>query len=444
MSGRSPCITRRVFGIPSRTGPWILSAALLIWCPFARSAELLEFVRRPDSSARWEKLSDRRTGDTRVVEGELVSQTWRGFIWRHPLRITLPPGSAHPELAVLIIGGDGARAYLDEKELAARTGVTVALVRNVPNQPLFGQSEDALIAYTFEKYLATRDPEWPLLFPMTKAAGQAMDVVQELARQERREPPRSFVVTGVSKRGWTTWLTAVADRRVAGIVPVAFDNLNFGPQMENQLAVWGRYSNLLGDYTARALQALIGSERGRALVSMVDPYAYRDSLTRVPKLVINGSNDPYWELDAVNFYWPNLPGPKSLFCVPNAGHDAGSDPRAHATVAAFVERVAQQRPLPGLHWIDGSLPLAAVTSDEPPNRVRVWRAESPSRDFRGARWRSVDARREGDRFTADVTAPVEGFIAFFAEAEYPAGPGFFTVSTPVRISSPRQPIERRQ
>jgi PhoPQ-activated pathogenicity-related protein len=433
-----------VLGQTSRIGRRaIIMAALLLLPASVRPAELLDFVHRPDSSARWEKLSERRAGGARVVEAELTSQTWRGFNWRHALRITLPPNSAHAELAVLIIGGDGERAYLDETELAAQTGVTVALVRHVPNQPLFGQSEDALIAYTFERYLTSRDADWPLLFPMTKAAIQAMDVIEELARQEHREPPRSFVVTGASKRGWTTWLAAVADRRVAGIVPVAFDNLNFGSQMENQLTVWGRYSDMLSDYTERALQALIGTEGGRKLVSMVDPYAYRGSLERIPKLVINGSNDPYWELDAVNRYWPDLPGPKSLFCVPNAGHDAGSDPRATATVAAFVERIAQQKPLPSLRWAEAPPPLVAVTSDETPTRVRVWYAESPNRDFRGARWRSVEARPQGDRFAADVPAPDKGFVAFFAEAEYPAGARSLTASTPVRIASSSQPIEPR-
>src|SRR6185295_4925509 len=91
---------------------------------------------------------------------------------------------------------------------------------------------------------------------------------------------RRFVVTGASKRGWTTWLTAAVDSRVAGIMPVVFDNLNFAAQMPNQLRAWGRYSEQLGDYTERSLQALIGTERGRELVARVDPYAYREALAR--------------------------------------------------------------------------------------------------------------------------------------------------------------------
>ena len=206
--------------------------------------------------------------------------------------------------------------------------------------------------------------------------------------------------------------------------------------MRNQMAVWGRYSEMLGDYTERSLQAMIETERGRALVSRVDPYAYRETLARPAKLLVNGSNDPYWELDAVNVYWSELGGAKSLLAVPNAGHDAGSDSRVPPTLAAFVARIAEGRPMPNLHWVDSSEPaVAAFDSDEEPTAVRLWCTESPTRDFRRARWVSRTAARRGDRFVAETPAPERGFAACFAEAEYAAPRGPLTLSTPVRITA---------
>ena len=399
----------------------------------AAQGALAQFVARPDATTRWEQQSDRESGVARVIEAKLVSQTWKGMAWQHALRLTLPKAARPGDVAVLIIGEDRAGAYLDPAALAAAAGVPVAHLRNVPNQPLFGLSEDGLIAHTFEQYLKTQDPDWPLLFPMTKAAVKAMDAVGDLTRRATGAEIRRFIVTGASKRGWTTWLTAVVDERVAGIVPVVFDNLNFGPQMKNQLAVWGRYSDQLGDYSERSLQALIGTERGRALVAMVDPFAYRASLARVPKLIVNGSNDPYWELDAVNLYWDDLPGPKSLLVVPNAGHDAGGDRRVVDTVAAFVDRIATGRAMPELHWEANAI---AATGDLPAH-VRIWRADSASRDFRSARWRAVEASREGDRFIPGAAARGEGFAASFAEGDYETRGRPFTLSTPVRIESAR-------
>src|SRR5439155_14712770 len=123
---------------------------------------------------------------------------------------------------------------------------------------------------------------------------------------------------------------------------------------------------------------------------------YRETLARPAKLLVNGSNDPYWELDAVNVYWSELGGAKSLLAVPNAGHDAGSDSRVPPTLAAFVARIAEGRPMPNLHWVDSSEPaVAAVDSDEEPTAVRLWCAVSHTRDFSRASCARRTAARHG-------------------------------------------------
>src|SRR5262249_10139535 len=112
-------------------------------------------------------------------------------------------------------------------DLAGKIKAPVAFLYGIPNQPLLGnKKEDALIAETFVRYLKTGDASWPLLFPMAKSLARAMDALQEFARQEWKAEVRSFVVTGGSKRGWTTWLTAVADPRVKAIAPLVIDTLN--------------------------------------------------------------------------------------------------------------------------------------------------------------------------------------------------------------------------
>ena len=399
----------------------------------AALAGLIDYVRRPDPASRWELGAERDVRGAATLEANLVSQTWRGRPWSHGLRLTRPAALRHPDVAVLIIGGDERYAFVDEQRLAAASGAVVALLRNVPNQPLFGRYEDDLISYTFEQYLRSEEPDWPLLLPMTKAAVRAIDAIAEIAASRWGLQIRRFVVTGASKRGWTSWLTAVADPRVVGVVPVVFDNLNIGEQLENQYAVWRRYSSKLGDYTEKGLPAFVATERGRRLLSIVDPYAYRSALERTSKLLVNGTNDPYWELNAVNFYWNDLPGAKALLEIPNGDHDAGSDDRLPPTLAELVERASSGRALPELRWDDGTRP--AVLSSEAPATVWFWHAESASRDFRSAHWQRLPSRREGERFVADAAATDGRHSAWFAEARYATPGGGFALSTPVRIGS---------
>ena len=94
--------------------------------------------------------------------------------------------------------------------VAVTTGAVLAIVRQVPNQPLyftdetgFGRKEDEILAYSLDKALDTGDPEWAVHVAMTKAAVRAMDTVQTFAA-DKGKTIDDFLVIGGSKRGWTT------------------------------------------------------------------------------------------------------------------------------------------------------------------------------------------------------------------------------------------------
>ncbi|MBU6401487.1 MAG: hypothetical protein KGS61_14315, partial [Verrucomicrobia bacterium] len=218
----------------------------------AANDALGRYVRRPDASYNW------KVTDQKVVEGftvahlELVSQTWRGQFWSHHLQLVRPPTVRNPDIALLFITGDGEgdRDLGMVRTLAERAGAIAAVLTKVPNQPLYhGRKEDALIAYTFDQYLKTGDATWPLLFPMVKSAVRAMDTVQTFAEREFHQSIKHFVVTGASKRGWTTWLTGAADRRVVAIAPIVIDMLNMKAQARWAEKVYGRQSEQIQDYT---------------------------------------------------------------------------------------------------------------------------------------------------------------------------------------------------
>jgi len=113
------------------------------------------------------------------------------------------------------------------------TRSVIAELRMVPNQPLtfLGEtqqrSEDAIIAYSWDKYLRTGDEAWPLRLPMTKSVVRAMDTVTAFCRSAAGGgiDVDRFVVGGASKRGWTAWTAAAVDRRVVAVAPVVIDLL---------------------------------------------------------------------------------------------------------------------------------------------------------------------------------------------------------------------------
>ena len=173
-------------------------------------------------------------------------------------------------------GPDGDEAKIGAM-IATSTQSLVACVLQVPNEPLFGgKNEDEIIAYTYDKYLKGEGDDWPLLLPMVKSAVRAMDTVQRVAKDKYAQDIKGFMLTGGSKRGWTSWLTAASgDTRVKAIAPFVIDVLNMGDQMRQQMATYGGYSNQVQDYTDLKIQDRMNTPAGQRLLALVDPYAYR-------------------------------------------------------------------------------------------------------------------------------------------------------------------------
>ena len=138
---------------------------------------------------------------------------------------------------------------------------------------------------------------------------------------------------------------------------------------------------------------------------MVDPFTYRDRLAK-PKLLINGTNDRYWTLDALDLYWNGLKGPKYLVELPNAGHGLEENRDwAIDGLGAFFRHVVTDRPMPQISWdlagkARGEATLT-IHAEPAPRSARIWTARSESRDFREAHWESAPLKT-GETITGDV------------------------------------------
>ena len=279
---------------------------------------------------------------------------------------------------------------------------------------------------------------------MTKATISAMDTIQKYAKENWHLSISGFTLSGESKRGWTSWLTAAVDERVNGIVPMVFNMLNMSEQLDHQLETWGKYSEELGDYASQGLPQMLKTDQGRHLLELIDPFSYRGQLTAA-KLILLGTNDKYWPLDAANLYFSSLPEPKYLLYVPNSGHDTKERNLVNQARLAIALAAAGKLELPR---IQSQITAATYTdpgslifhSQPAPRRLILWQTTSPSKDFRNAKWQSkpVSAMPKAANETiVKLDAKTGFFSAAFLSAEYFVSGQNFTLSSEIAIIPPK-------
>jgi PhoPQ-activated pathogenicity-related protein len=413
--------------------------------PASGAGTLASFVQRPDPAFKVDNAPAPTAGadGAAVATTAFVSQTFQGTPWRHTLVLVHPKTLRVSTHGILIVSngrlddkGVPDEVLAQARTLAVRAGLIVAVMRQVPYQPIFGGLvEDQAIAHTFTKFFQTGDPGWPLLLPMVKSVVRAMDAAQGEAARLFGAKLASFTVTGESKRGWTTWLTAAVDPRVTAIVPMVFDILNMLPQLHHQLTSWGRYSEEIGDYSGQGLPKLLATPRGEQLMALVDPYTFRSALA-APKVIVLGTNDRYWPADAESLYFDALPGPKYRLHLANEGHEIQDKTPVDEDLTAVALAASGVLKLPAVSGTlaprsGGGLTLT-LKSDLAPVRARVWRTRSPTRDLRSATW-TAEALPAATTATAAVPKPQAGVAAAFLDERFEIDGMPFNVSGPVGI-----------
>ena len=413
---------------------------------------LKSYLKNDDQTFKWELKENYSIGDVTVYELLLTSQKWREHVWTHELTVLVPKEVSFDGALLMITGGsvkEGMPNWSSNEEdkksisfaqVAEKNKAIVAIVRQVPNQPLYdGLTEDELISFTLHNYKNDKDPTWPLLFPMVKSAVRAMDAVQEFTSKNLQKEVTRFTVTGASKRGWTTWLTGANDKRVETIAPMVIDVLNMPVSLDYQITAWNEYSIQINDYIQLEIPQTVGSEDGKALTQMVDPYSYRANLI-MPKLIFIGTNDEYWPVDAIKNYINDIPGENYIHYVPNAGHDLGGGEQAVRALSAFWGKSLNKTPQTSLAYDlttdKASATLTVKTTSDELLNAYIWSADSSDRDFRDEKWTSkqIDSK-DHDHIFQQVKFPKSGFKAFYIDLEYadPNG-GKYTKSTRMYVA----------
>lgn len=405
------------------------------------------YVHAPDPAYKWELV--------RTIPGQgytafvlnMTSQNWLTPAevdrteWKHFVTVIRPDKVKSDAALLMIAGGSNNNAAPDKADpfmagIAMKTGTVTVELRMIPNQPLsfYGESrkrsEDAIIAFTWKKFLETGDERWPARLPMTKAAVRAMDATQEFLASEAggKVKVARWVITGGSKRGWTTWTTGITDKRVIAIMPVVIDLLNMEKSFMHHWRAYGFWAPAVDDYVEHGVMDWMGTRQFDNLMKIVEPYRYRDRLT-MPKFIVNSAGDQFFLPDSSQFYFKDLKGEKYLRYVPNTDHGVTRRSDAGDSLAAYYQSIVEGWKRPEFTWTITADGKFTVTCKDKPSAVKLWQASNPdARDFRlekiGPAYHSTDLAATGDGiYTVQLPKPERGFTAGFIELTFPTPGG---------------------
>lgn len=252
-------------------------------------------------------------------------------IWEHDLLCVVPKELNVRNRALLVsLGGDNGEP-VDATYMQIATGYalashsTVCALFNSLNQPLRfaipadsaerGDTEwtppmveDAIISHLWNRYMDTRDSDYVVRFAMVKSIVRAMDTVQALFKKERsaRDVPRTFILAGGSKHGWSTHLAAADDQRVSAIVPIVIDVANTKAVIERTHASLCKWPLAMNDYVAAGILNKVSTPEFTSLAKLEDPLTYEKFNRQVRKFHHSATSDQFFITDAATLFFDTL------------------------------------------------------------------------------------------------------------------------------------------
>jgi PhoPQ-activated pathogenicity-related protein len=329
--------------IEAQRGPWGLND----------ESPLDTYLKKADPNYKWFDTQHRvkmLSGATGYVLN-VTSQQWldtskaigpNGAIWTHQVLVIVPKTVKVVDHAMIYITGNcnenpGWPKATDEEPLVmdrvlSETGSIGVVLYQIPNCHIVypsdptqaKRSEDAMIAWAWNQYLKTRDPEWLPRLPMAKAAMQAMRAVQEFTSQQKMAEIDGWLVSGASKRGWTTWMVGAANcpscpkiKAIAPIVPIV---PNLKVNVHHMWRAFGGLSFAFSDYVDANITRFFDDPGFADMMQIVDPVNYLERLARLPKFVLVSSDDEFMMFEWTKSWWDMFTGEKHLMIANNAEH----------------------------------------------------------------------------------------------------------------------------
>lgn len=394
--------------------------------PKKLSKTLYKFITHDDHVYNYRFVEKQQySPDVSVHTYILQSQKWPlkeysdipSSIWEHKLNFYLPNKILFNRALLYVSGGgnrdrDGNKVFTAPKDnlkfakIALHNNAVVIELQQSLNQPLLMNNhykkEDEILAYSYKKVM-----EDPILnaylaghLPMAKSIIKAMDAAETILEYHNISI-LDFVVAGLSKRGWATWLAALEDERVSAIIPGVIDILNVQQSIAH---ICNSYQEgcppALNKYRNEGITELIDSQEFFKLMQIEDPLAYLSNeydkkyhkRLSIPKYIITSSGDDFFVPDCSKFYFKDLPGKENYIrALPNSMHyltghriidSLGNLEKVNDAIDNFFYLQLHNSTLPIIDSVYNEIGIQ-ITTSIPPKVVKLWHTHNPdSRDFR--------------------------------------------------------------
>jgi PhoPQ-activated pathogenicity-related protein len=437
---------------------WLICALMVCLTSVnAYSKVLEEYVNKPDPEFKYSlENTITFTGGTAYVLN-VTYQTWWSHSqtpfnkWWHWVTIIRPTVVTHRTAFAMINGGSfGTRMPTSVPTemglIATQTQSVVVLIAQIPNQGITFENqtrtrvEDDLIAFTWRRFLETGDSNWIAQLAMVKGSCKSMDAAKAFLAQHHNTVIDKWVVSGASKRGWTTWLVgAVRHREIAAIVPIVIPVLNTKRAMQHIYRSYCFWPHSLRDYVHEKITSLMYTQMMKNLTDIVDPIQYKSVLT-MPKFIVSATGDQFFAPDTVDFFYSSLQGETHVRDIPNADHSLRNTD-AMLSIVAFYHSILNNVPRPQFEWVNrfgDDHAILTVQSKDKPLSVKLFQAENlRARDFRveavGTIWKSSDLQEiQPGMYQVKIQNPPSGYRAFNIELRFQSRtitPSVFSTST---------------
>ncbi|KAM9964235.1 hypothetical protein ACTFIW_005896 [Dictyostelium discoideum] len=433
----------------------------------SESKILRNYVEKKDSHYKWSLNETYETNfNSKIYILELTSQQWMkdhsdNSIWKHWLTICVPNDylnkNNHNVGHMHITDGmnqNWATPTLQSlnkfsMDICNQTSAITSTLYQVPNQFItfendgIPRQEDDIVAYTWRKYIDTQDSNWVSLLPQTKAATSAMTAIQEFGKQKSLYTIEKFVVSGASKRGWTTYgIAMVGDKRLAAAIPMVIGVPNLVKDIKDQFTSYGNWSWALDSYQNQGIPSFFDTKYFKVVTDIVDPLNYLDVMKSIPKFIILTVHDEFFLPDSTKYFFNQIKGEKRLG-IYQTNHGISTFQGVSTEVSKYFKLISSNQVRPELTWNivyssdnNSATINMKVVKGGTPSRVVAYSVDTISktkRDFRmftcpsdtcyqnyTGLWKSYSIDLTNDNsYSFSLSKPVNGgWTAFYFEVEF--------------------------